>query len=189
MTKRQQLRSDLTTSQNDLQLAMGILDNMRTGTDLEATESLARLRIGSSLESEYHRIQANRPQGADSSSSTSGLSRRTQQITTEADESAALYLENQRLLNLLSPRSQQMQQMQQMAQQPEQQMWAVDPAMTDGWQPPGNEGWSSQHEPIDPHIQTQQQGNMDPQYQSPSSDHQWPDAGGDGHYGQSRHQG
>ncbi|KAF2217872.1 hypothetical protein CERZMDRAFT_4540, partial [Cercospora zeae-maydis SCOH1-5] len=57
MTKRQQLRHDLSDRSLELERAMGVLTHMQQASDHEAAESLARLRIGSSIESEYLRIQ------------------------------------------------------------------------------------------------------------------------------------
>ncbi|KAF2214111.1 hypothetical protein CERZMDRAFT_96139 [Cercospora zeae-maydis SCOH1-5] len=60
-TKRQQLQYDLVDRKRKLEHAMGILDHLQHSSDHEAAESLARLRIGTSIEDEYRRIQTCSP--------------------------------------------------------------------------------------------------------------------------------
>lgn len=108
MTKRQQLRYDLSERQEQLERAMGILHHMQQGTDHEATESLARLRIGQSIDSEFRRIQSHHVSAHTDGCGSSAQSRRTPTAASQADEScesyANLMAENQRLLHLLTPR-------------------------------------------------------------------------------------
>ncbi|KAM3416241.1 hypothetical protein BST61_g7847 [Cercospora zeina] len=64
LTKRQQLQYDLVDRKRKLEHAMGILDHLQHSSDHEAAESLARLRIGASIEDEYRRIQACSPRSS-----------------------------------------------------------------------------------------------------------------------------
>lgn len=56
ITKRQQLQHDSFDNEVKLERAMRILSHLQQGSDQEAAECLARLRLGSSLDDEYCRI-------------------------------------------------------------------------------------------------------------------------------------
>ncbi|KAF2207941.1 hypothetical protein CERZMDRAFT_101963 [Cercospora zeae-maydis SCOH1-5] len=58
VTKRQQIQYDLVDKQIELEHAMKILSHLQQSSDHEATESLARLRLGSSIEDEYRYISS-----------------------------------------------------------------------------------------------------------------------------------
>ncbi|PPJ61368.1 hypothetical protein CBER1_09463 [Cercospora berteroae] len=64
LTKRQQLQYDLVDRGRKLEHAVGILEHLQSSSDQEAAESLARLRLGSSIEDEYLRIQAFSPRSS-----------------------------------------------------------------------------------------------------------------------------
>ncbi|KAF7185840.1 hypothetical protein HII31_12713 [Pseudocercospora fuligena] len=99
MTKRQQLRLDLHEQKDELDRAMSLLNHLQKGTDQEATEMLARLRIGQSIESEYQRIQAPHADGYGSNRSLS--SSYSQGPSDPMDDD--LSRQNRRLLSLLTP--------------------------------------------------------------------------------------
>lgn len=56
MTKRQHLRQEYTEQRRELGNALTILDILRSGTDQEATETLAHLRLGQTLDQAYDEI-------------------------------------------------------------------------------------------------------------------------------------
>ncbi|CZT19585.1 uncharacterized protein RCC_05436 [Ramularia collo-cygni] len=56
MTKRQHLNNELVGQKFELERAIAVLHVLQYGTDQEATASLARLRLGSSIEQEYFRL-------------------------------------------------------------------------------------------------------------------------------------
>jgi hypothetical protein len=58
MSKRQQLYHSLSERQQELEYATGVLHHLQTSSDQQATESLARLRIGETVRSEYFRIHS-----------------------------------------------------------------------------------------------------------------------------------
>lgn len=89
LTKRQQLQYDLVDRGRKLEHAMGILDHLQSGSDHEAAESLARLRIGSSIEDEYRRIQAFSPR---SSTQRTNSSEELQRSIDKPDKAGADYL-------------------------------------------------------------------------------------------------
>lgn len=62
MTKRQHLNHELFEQKHELERALAVLQVLQFGSDQEATASLARLRLGSSVEQEYHRLLAQVPQ-------------------------------------------------------------------------------------------------------------------------------
>lgn len=56
MTKRQHLNHSLFEQKSELDRATAVLHVLQYGSDQEATASLARLRLGSSVEQEYHHL-------------------------------------------------------------------------------------------------------------------------------------
>ncbi|SMR51243.1 unnamed protein product [Zymoseptoria tritici ST99CH_1A5] len=58
MTKRQHLNNELSEQKSELTQASAVLRVLQFGTDQEATASLARLRIGSTVGQEYQLLQA-----------------------------------------------------------------------------------------------------------------------------------
>lgn len=57
MTKRQHLNHELIEQKLELERAVTVLRVLQYGTDQEATASLARLRLGGSVEQEYCHLQ------------------------------------------------------------------------------------------------------------------------------------
>jgi hypothetical protein len=57
MTKRQHLNNELSEQKEELTRAKAVLRVLQFGTDQEATASLARLRIGSTVSQEYQLLQ------------------------------------------------------------------------------------------------------------------------------------
>ncbi|GIZ43296.1 hypothetical protein CKM354_000652800 [Cercospora kikuchii] len=160
MTKRQQLRNDLSDRSLELERAMGVLTHMQQASDHEAAESLARLRIGSSIESEYLRIQSQR---ASRSPSSDGISRSHYSASTSnPDLDRTLASQNQRLLSLLNPAAQQQQQQQQQQaeqqSQPQQQPttqanWSQSPNTAENWTATDRSDWRAHdYHSIDPQM-------------------------------------
>lgn len=58
MTKRQHLRHELSEQRQELDHALVVLRVLQAGSDEEAAQSLARLRLGHSVEQEYHYLQS-----------------------------------------------------------------------------------------------------------------------------------
>ena len=102
MTKRQQLRLDLHEQKDELDRAMSLLTHLQKGTDQEATEMLARLRIGQSIESEYQRIQSRHADGYSSDRNLSSSYSEGPNDPMDDD----LSRQNRRLLSLLTPQMQ-----------------------------------------------------------------------------------
>lgn len=67
MTKRQHLNHELFEQKHELERAIAVLRVLQFGTDQEATASLARLRLGSSVEQEYQLLLPQLSQPATSS--------------------------------------------------------------------------------------------------------------------------